>query len=197
MSSQAQPIGRRRAVGAAAPIGSTARLRYGRGVLEQVFTRRALLCAGGAVSTGLLAGCYGSTGPQPDRLPPATSSAPSSDLALITAAAKSELLLLAQAQLVIKQNPTTEAKLADLQHNIEAHLRWLRTLAPASSRSLGFLSYPHAPRSALHSLIKACSDAAEQRLEQCVQAQAGPLAQIFASMAASHSVTVELLRTGR
>jgi hypothetical protein len=161
-------------------------------VQAPTFPRRRLLALAAGVSVVSLTGCGESsrTGPSPTP-PPA-----SPDVALVDEVLLDERRLLALVDRTMLLRPATTDRLRLARHIVAAHVDWLdgirvrgRRVRPPSVD----VAVPPGRGAALAGVADACRLAASTRRRQCVRAGAGSLAQMLASMSASHAVlAVEL-----
>lgn len=176
--------------------GSPVHLGYGHDVQGPSYPRRRLLAFAAGVSLGSLTGCGESSRTGPSPTPPTTPSA-SPDVALVDEVLRDERSLLALVDRTVLARPATADRLRLPRHIVAAHVRWLDGIRvagrPVTPHPVD-IAVPHGRRAAIAGVGDACRVAASTRRQQCVRADAGSLAQMLASMSASHAVlAVELV----
>jgi hypothetical protein len=167
-------------------------------VLSRRVSRRGLIQATGAVGLSTLLGaCTDSprTG-APDT--PATSLPRHGDAALVAAALADEKRLLSYCRSVIARHPPLAGLVVEVQERQHAHVdalqSTLRGIEPPAFQRRS--PVPAGARSATAKLVKLAAAARRDRLADCLAAESGLLARLFASASASHAVTVDLLEAG-
>lgn len=157
------------------------------------------------VGAQVLAGCDwpgDDTEAQPSSEQQTTSSGPTtytSDVALLTAAVNDESSLLNACDETVKAFPEVGPLVEPIAHRQRAHVDGLRAAAedPFASDDGVAASVPRRLPAARRALLQAVSQSAEARMADCIAADSGLLARLFASVAASHAQTVETLRRVR
>jgi hypothetical protein len=136
----------------------------------------------------------------------------SGDAALVARVLRDEQQVLRRIDEAVAARPGTRVALEPARTIVATHIDWLVALhggagqstnSPASSTGSPGTPATGGPAgpvfadraAAMRSVTTAMSGAADDRLRSCVKANAGPLAQLLASMAASYTVLVEELRT--
>jgi hypothetical protein len=159
------------------------------------YPRRRLLAFAAGVSVASLTGCGESAQTGPSPTPPTTPSS-SPDVALVDEVLLDERRLLALIDRTVLLRPVTMDRLRLTRHIVAAHVGWLDGIRVADRRvgpPPGDVAVPHGRRAAVAGVADACRLAASARRHQCVRAGVGSLAQMLASMSASHAVlAVEL-----
>jgi hypothetical protein len=166
--------------------------------------RRRLLtvCAGLPLLSSL--GC-GTTGHETPAPRPTTE--PTGDAALVDRVLADEKRILSRIDGTLKARPGTRVRLGPVRVIVATHVDWLSDLrvsatdetpsAPTTTVPTGTPSSELRPadrRTAIRAVAALCSEAADERLRNCIAATAGPLAQLLGSMSASYVVLVEELR---
>lgn len=158
-------------------------------------SRRTALGVGVAATAAVVAGCA-------DEAPPPASSYPqaaadSADLDLVKAAIEDEQALLDLVTQLRSSERSLRRRLRPVVGAAEQHLAALRAVAPeletetAESPDNAGLD----PKSAALAVGRAASRLHRKRSADCIAAEAGALAMLFAAIAAGHAVTAEQWRS--
>lgn len=158
-----------------------------------------MLQTGALAAAALAAGCTG-----PDQSDPnATSSrSPASqppedpDVALLTNAIADEESLRNYCEDALTRHQQLKHVVTPVLQRQREHVRRLRaTLTDGQPHRNKLVSaVPAKPRPALNKLRQLVSSAEEARLSDCLAAESGLLARVFASASAAHALTVESVR---
>jgi hypothetical protein len=154
------------------------------------FPRRRLLTLAAGISLASLTGCGKTSQAGPPTTLPKTP-AVSPDVALVDEVWRDERRLLALVERTMRAQPDTVRRLRVPRAIVMAHVRWLESVRVTGRRAaepLRDVVVPRGRRAAMAAVADACRHAASARREQCVRADAGSLAQMLASMAASQGV---------
>jgi len=121
---------------------------------------------------------------------------PDQDVNLVLSAVKAEEVLLALCGSVTTEHPSLRVFAVPLRSRQRRHVAGLRALVTDVDvpRSTAQQRSPSRPAHARARLMAALERARDRRLDDCLAATAGPLAQHFASLSASHAATVDQLR---
>ncbi len=121
------------------------------------------------------------------------------DIAVLTSAIGAETRLLELCSTTRRRHPDLESLIRPVAVTQRAHVRRLtESLAePPSLPSPPTTTVPSSRSGALRALTAAFSAAEQDRLSDCLRATSGLLARVFASVSASHAVTVESVRAAR
>jgi hypothetical protein len=154
------------------------------------------------------AGCGDSSGGRPAQR---STNSLMPDTALVDEVLHDEKDILGRIDAAMRSQPAARHRLAPARSIVATHVTWLAdlktssgqfaTLPPETGSPTG-TSGPSASngpsasstRAALRSVSTLCTRASERRLRNCLSAEAGPLAQLLASMFASYVVLADELR---
>lgn len=122
-----------------------------------------------------------------------------SDVAVLTSAIGAEAVLLELCSSTRRRHPELLSLVTPVLARQRAHVRRLTDSleAPPASPSPPAPTVPGSRTGALKALTAAFSAAEQNRLDDCLGASSGLLARLFASVSASHAVTVEAVRAAR
>lgn len=121
-----------------------------------------------------------------------------SDVAVLTSAIGAEAVLLELCSNTRRRHPELQSLVTPVLSRQRAHVRRLTdTLAEPPAFPSWSATVPGTRSGALTALTAAFSAAEQDRLADCLGATSGLLARLFASVSASHAVTVEAVRAAR
>ena len=164
-------------------------------ILSRRVSRRSLIQATGAAGISTLLGACTASHPAGVRGTPVTFLPRHGDPALVAAALADEKRLLSYCRSVIARHPALAGLVAEVQarqhEHVDALQSTLRGIEPPTFQRR--TSVPARARPATAKLGKLAAAAHRDRLADCLAAESGLLARLFASASASHAVTVDLL----
>jgi hypothetical protein len=169
-------------------------------------TRRRLLARGLGGTAGVLAGPWlagcdwsadGEAVPGPEQ-PSMTGPLYTNDVMLLAAAVTDEWALLDTCRATVTSYPALAALVRPIEQRQQLHIDGLSNAAedPLPLGAHRAAAVPRRLPLARRALVQALSAASERRTQDCMAADAGLLARLFGSVAASHAATVEHLRLG-
>lgn len=161
-------------------------------------SRRGLLGSAGVVALGVLSACSGDDssqsrghgargGPGPTR---ATETRDVSDVHLVEAALRDEAVL-AVTFARARRMPALRDELGLAREHAVTHVRSLRKVLvePPAAAPASPVDLPRARRRTASAVVRLLENAAEARSHDCRRAESGAVAQLMASIAASHAET--------
>jgi hypothetical protein len=164
-----------------------------------VISRRSVMQAAGLSAASLAAACTGSdeTDPKATRsTSPATQPTQDPDVVLLISAIADEESLRNYCEAAAAHHRQLKQIVTPVLKVQREHVRRLRaTLTNDQPRRSGSVApVPAKPRQAVTTLRQLVSSAEEARLSDCLDAESGLLARLFASASAAHALTVERVR---
>ena len=136
------------------------------------------------------------TGPTADPSPGEPGADPATeDVAQVLIAVAEEERLLRYCQALARRHGSLAAEAGVIAGRVRRHARQLRAVVPGTEpgRPGRIPRVPGRPPAARAALADLCAAARDARFADCLAAQSGLLARLFASTAASHALTVEAL----
>lgn len=117
------------------------------------------------------------------------------DVTLLARSLTDEERLLAYCTATAARHPALAADLAPVRRVQHTHVAVMRRALPRpyGQRTAAHVRVPRRSAAARAELLSLLKRAERRRLVDCLRAQSGPLARMFASASASHAATRELL----
>lgn len=167
--------------------------------MQRMMTRRQLMTAGALTTAAMLAACTNSTDSTSKRQVPTTSVPQHGDVGRLVAAIADEEGLLGYCTALISRHQQLATVAAPIRQRQRQHVDALRSALrhldpPTAHRRVVAPARATVAEAKLTELAAATQ---RRRFEDCLAAESGLLARLFASTSASHAVTAHLLRAQR